>query len=117
MHMMLIGGSIGVRTYIHVCDLASGHTAALAFLQQHAGWHAFNLGTGKGTSVLELIKAFAAANNVDVPYRIMPRRAGDVATCFPAKAHHASGWQATHTIQEMCQSTWRWQMAQQTSGL
>lgn len=101
----------GVRDYIHVCDLAEGHAAALGFLQQQAGWHAINLGTGAGTSVLELITAFAAANGVDVPYRIMPRRTGDVANCLanPAKARQVLGWQASRTIQDMCQSTWRWQ--------
>lgn len=107
----------GVRDYIHVCDLASGHAAALNFLQQQAGWHAINLGTGQGTSVLELIEAFAAANDVQVPYRIMPRRAGDVATSLanPAKAQQTLGWQATRTLQDMCQSTWRWQNALNTA--
>lgn len=107
----------GVRDYIHVCDLASGHAAALNFLQQQAGWHAINLGTGQGTSVLELIEAFAAANDVQVPYRIMPRRTGDVATSLanPAKAQQALDWQATRTLQDMCQSTWRWQNALNTA--
>lgn len=101
----------GVRDYIHVCDLAEGHVAALDWLSGQTGWHAINLGTGAGTSVLELIEAFAKANGVKVPYRIMPRRAGDVAACFasPAKARQLLGWQARRDIQEMCKNVWRWQ--------
>ncbi len=104
----------GVRDFIHVCDLAEGHAAALPFLHAQNGWHAINLGTGKGTSVLELIKAFAEANGIDVPYRIMPRRPGDVDTCFasPTKAHNVLGWKAQRDIQEMCKSAWLWQTMQ-----
>ena len=100
-----------VRDYIHVCDLAEGHAAALDFLDKQSGWHAINLGTGAGTSVLELIDAFAAATGINVPYRIMPRRAGDVDSCFanPAKARQTLGWRASRTIQDMCKSAWLWQ--------
>ncbi len=101
----------GVRDYIHVMDLAEGHLAALRFLQAQAGWHAINLGTGQGYSVLDMVKAFEQASGRAVPYDIKPRRAGDVALCFANadKAKALLGWQAQRSLQDMCESTWRWQ--------
>lgn len=101
----------GVRDYIHVMDLAEGHLAALDFLQRKSGCHTINLGTGDGHSVLEMVKAFEAASGQRIPYRIAPRRPGDIAACF-AKADKAAielGWKATRTLHDMCESTWRWQ--------
>ena len=102
----------GVRDYIHVVDLAEGHAAALGFLAGHTGWHAFNLGTGNGHSVLEVVRAFEQASGRDVPHRIQPRRPGDVAACYadPAKARQDLGWTATRTLEDMCRSTWRYQL-------
>lgn len=103
----------GVRDYIHVSDLADGHLAALNYLGRSdgAGWHAFNLGTGKGVSVLEVIHSFEFASGMKVPYEFAPRRAGDVATTYasPEKAERLLNWQATRGLDEMCSSTWRWQ--------
>jgi UDP-glucose 4-epimerase len=101
----------GVRDYIHVMDLAEGHLAALDYLGSHAGWHAINLGTGKGTSVLEMIRAFEFASGRPVPYRVVPRRPGDVAVCY-AKAEKASRelqWSAKRSLADMCHSTWDFQ--------
>ncbi|MBZ0097196.1 MAG: UDP-glucose 4-epimerase GalE [Sulfuricella sp.] len=101
----------GVRDYIHVMDLAEGHLEALKFLTHQTGWHAINLGTGKGNSVLEVVKAFEAASGKPVPYQIAPRRSGDIATCY-AKADKAAkqlGWRANRTLEVMCASTWHWQ--------
>src|SRR5690606_19526048 len=102
----------GVRDYIHVMDLAEGHAAALGFLAAHTGWHAINLGTGQGYSVLEVVRAFEQASGHTVPYRIQPRRPGDVATCFadPAKARQHLGWAATRTLADMCASAWKYQL-------
>ena len=102
----------GVRDYIHVVDLAEGHAAALGFLAGHTGWHAFNLGTGNGHSVLEVVRAFEQASGRDVPHRIQPRRPGDVTACYadPAKARRDLGWTATRTLEDMCRSTWRYQL-------
>jgi UDP-glucose 4-epimerase len=88
-----------------------GHAAALGFLADHAGWHAFNLGTGQGHSVLDVVRAFEQASGRDVPCRIQPRRPGDVAACYadPAKARRDLGWTATRTLEEMCSSTWKHQ--------
>ncbi|MCA0212312.1 MAG: UDP-glucose 4-epimerase GalE [Proteobacteria bacterium] len=101
----------GVRDYIHVMDLAEGHLAALRFLQGASGWHAINLGTGQGYSVLEMVRAFESASGKPVPYDIKPRRAGDVGSCYanPAKAKELLGWEATRGLQEMCDSMWLWQ--------
>ncbi|MGX5659542.1 UDP-glucose 4-epimerase GalE [Castellaniella ginsengisoli] len=101
----------GVRDYIHVMDLAEGHAAALGFLDGHTGWHAFNLGTGRGYSVLEVVRAFEQACGRDVPRRIQPRRPGDVAACYadPAKARQNLGWSAARTLEDMCRSAWRYQ--------
>lgn len=108
----------GVRDYIHVVDLVDGHLAALEFAQNHSGWHAINLGTGKGSSVLDMIQAFAKASGKDVPYQIMPRRSGDVASCYakPDKAAQVLGWTAKKSIDDMCSSTWRWQQSEQSGS-
>ena len=101
----------GVRDYIHVCDLAAGHVAALQAIQRKAGLAMYNLGTGHGYSVLDVVKAFIKVNGVDVPYSIKPRRAGDIATCYcnPAKAKAELGWEAKYGIEEMCRDSWNWQ--------
>lgn len=101
----------GVRDYIHVVDLAQGHVAALKFLAREAGVHTWNLGTGQGYSVLEMIHAFEQASGAPVPYALMPRRAGDIATCFAdsQKASSELGWRATRGLSEMMRDTWRWQ--------
>ena len=101
----------GVRDFIHVMDLAEGHLAALNFLQNQAGWHAINLGTGSGHSVVEMIKAFESACGKRLNHRFEARRSGDVASCYanPAKAAKELGWKATRSLEDMCASTWRWQ--------
>lgn len=101
----------GVRDYIHVMDLVEGHLAALNFLQDNAGWSAINLGTGTGYSVLDMVKAFEQASQRAVPYRIEPRRQGDVASCYanPQLALNKLGWRATRSLQDMCDSAWAWQ--------
>ncbi|NDK88828.1 UDP-glucose 4-epimerase GalE [Gordonia desulfuricans] len=102
----------GVRDYIHVDDLAAGHVAALERLVAvDPGLSVWNLGTGKGVSVLEVIKAFERASGRDIPYQIAPRRAGDIAASYadPTRANTELGWYATKTIDDMCADTWRWQ--------
>lgn len=101
----------GVRDYIHVMDLAEGHAAALDYLHHSTGLDTFNLGTGKGTSVLELLHAFERASGKTVPYRFLPRRAGDVPVCYadPAKANAVLGWNAQRSLEDMCVNTWRFQ--------
>ena len=101
----------GVRDYIQVCDLASGHVAALKAINRKCGLAIYNLGTGHGYSVLDVVKAFIKVNGVDVPYVIKPRRAGDIATCYcdPAKAKAELGWEAKYGIEEMCRDSWNWQ--------
>ena len=103
----------GVRDYIHVVDLAKGHVAALQYLehQTELGFEPINLGTGKGTSVLELVNAFIKTTGQPVPYSIAPRRPGDIASCYASsdKAKHMLGWQAEFDIERMCTDTWRWQ--------
>ena len=101
----------GVRDYIHVCDLADGHVAALRYLQAHAGLLTLNLGTGRPVSVLEMVSAFERASGHPVPYQIVPRRPGDVAQCWadPALAERMLGWKARHGVDRMCQDAWRWQ--------
>ena len=96
----------GIRDYIHVMDLAEGHAAALDFLSQTTGWQAINLGTGKGYSVLEMVQAFEKASGCEVPYKIVARRAGDVAACYadPKKAGELLNWSAKRTLAEMCTS-------------
>ncbi|MDN3614833.1 UDP-glucose 4-epimerase GalE [Vibrio gallaecicus] len=101
----------GVRDYIHVVDLADGHLAALNKVGSQQGLHIFNLGTGQGNSVLEMVAAFEQASNRAVPYQVMPRRAGDVAECWadPSYAEEVLGWKATRSLQTMVEDTWRWQ--------
>ena len=101
----------GVRDYIHVMDLAEGHAAALAWMAGRTGCEVFNLGTGNGTSVLEIIKAFSAACGRDLPYVIDQRRAGDVTANWAdcTKAKEQLGWEARYGIAEMCADSWRWQ--------
>ena len=101
----------GVRDYIHVMDLAEGHLAALAYAANHAGVEVFNLGTGVGYSVLDLVHTFEKVNGVKVPYHIAPRRPGDIATCYadPAKAREMLGWTARRSLDDMCRDAWNWQ--------
>lgn len=103
----------GVRDYIHVVDLAKGHVAALQYLQQQTqlGFEPINLGTGKGTSVLQLVNAFIKTTGQPVPYSIAPRRPGDIASCYASsdKAKKLLDWQAEFDIERMCTDTWRWQ--------
>ncbi|MDA1332512.1 MAG: UDP-glucose 4-epimerase GalE [Proteobacteria bacterium] len=101
----------GVRDYIHVMDLAEGHAAALNFLVQTAGWYAINLGTGKGYSVLDMIQAFEKASKRTVPYKVVARRAGDVAECYTntQKAAELLSWKPKRGLEDMCESTWRFQ--------
>ena len=101
----------GVRDYIHVMDLADGHVKALAWLQQGLGIKAFNLGTGRGYSVLEMLKAFEQACGKALAYELVARRSGDVASCYadPALAEQELGWKATLGIEAMCADGWRWQ--------
>lgn len=99
----------GVRDYIHVMDLAEGHVAALEHLTQ--GVHIYNLGTGKGTSVLELVKAFEDANGISIPFEIVDRRPGDIAECYAdvSKAKRELGWEAKRDIVTMCRDAWRFE--------
>ena len=101
----------GVRDYIHVVDLARGHVCALKAIQEKKGLAIYNLGTGHGYSVLDVVKAFEKANGLKVPYSIKPRRPGDIATCYcnPAKAKAELGWEAQFGIEEMCRDSWNFQ--------
>ena len=101
----------GVRDYIHVVDLASGHVAALDWLRERKGVHAFNLGTGQGNSVLDVVRAFEAASGKPVPYRIVDRRPGDIALCYAdaSRAERELGWKAQRGLAEMCRDAWNWQ--------
>ena len=101
----------GVRDYIHVVDLAKGHVAALAWMNGKSGVEVFNLGTGKGTSVLEVIRAFSKACGKELPYVIKPRRGGDIAAnwCDASKAERLMGWKAQYDIDDMCRDSWNWQ--------
>lgn len=101
----------GIRDYIHVVDLAIGHVKALEKLYTSPGLAVYNLGTGKGSSVLEVISAFEKASGKTIPYQFAPRRAGDVAISFAdcSKAQKELGWKATKTLEDMCTDTWRWQ--------
>lgn len=101
----------GVRDYIHVCDLAAGHVAAMDYCLDGQGLSAFNLGTGKGHSVLELVKAFGEASGKSIPFKFMPRRNGDIAECYAdaSKARKLLNWRAKYTVADMCADTWRWQ--------
>ena len=101
----------GVRDYIHVVDLALGHVKAIKKLEEKVGLKVYNLGTGVGYSVLDIVKNFEEATGVKVPYVIKPRRAGDIATCYSdaTKAKEELGWTAQYGIREMCEDSWRWQ--------
>ena len=101
----------GVRDYIHVVDLAKGHVAAFDYAKKHTGAEVFNLGTGIGYSVLDVVKAFEKANGVKVKYQICPRRPGDIATCYsdPSKAGEMLHWRAEKNLEDMCRDAWRWQ--------
>lgn len=101
----------GVRDYIHVVDLAKGHVAALAWMNGKNGVEVFNLGTGKGSSVLEVIRAFSKACGKELPYVIKPRRGGDIAAnwCDASKAERLMGWKAQYDIDDMCRDSWNWQ--------
>ena len=104
----------GVRDYIHVTDLAKGHVNALQYAAEQStpvGFIPINLGTGKGSSVLELVTAFSQVTGQDIPYQFTARRAGDIASCYASadKAKQLLGWEAIHTITDMCADTWRWQ--------
>jgi UDP-glucose 4-epimerase len=101
----------GVRDYIHVVDLAKGHVAALQAIERKCGCAIYNLGTGQGYSVLQLVKTFEKVNNIKIPYSIKPRRAGDIAICYynPAKAEKELGWKAERGLEDMCRDSWNWQ--------
>ncbi len=101
----------GVRDFIHVVDLARGHVSALQAIERKCGLAVYNLGTGHGYSVLDVVKAFIRVNGVDIPYSIKPRRAGDIATCYsdPSKAERELGWKARYGLDEMCRDSWNWQ--------
>lgn len=101
----------GVRDYIHVVDLAKGHVKAIRYIFSNPGLDVINLGTGRGYSVLDMVKAFSKAVGRDLPYEIKPRREGDIAMCYadPKKAERVLGWKAEKTLEDMCQDAWRWQ--------
>jgi UDP-glucose 4-epimerase len=101
----------GVRDYIHVLDLAAGHVKALEKLAEKPGVVTYNLGTGKGHSVMEMVKAFSEAAGTEIPYKIVDRRPGDIASCYadPSKAGRELNWKASRDINSMCEDTWRWQ--------
>ncbi|MPN50262.1 UDP-glucose 4-epimerase [bioreactor metagenome] len=100
----------GVRDYIHVCDLAEGHVKTLDRLEQ-GGLYTYNLGTGRGVSVLELVRLFEKVNGVKIPYTVTGRRAGDTAECYAdaGKAERELGWKASRTVEDMCRDSYRWQ--------
>jgi UDP-glucose 4-epimerase len=118
-HLSVYGGDYptpdgtGVRDYIHVVDLAKSHVAALHYSVEHSGCEVFNLGTGVGYSVLDVIHAFEEANGVSIPYQIVDRRPGDVATCYAGteKAARVLGWRAEKSLVDMCRDSWRWQQS------
>ena len=101
----------GVRDYIHVVDLAKGHVAAVEYVTGHRGCEVFNLGTGTGYSVLDMVKAFNEANGLDLPYKIVDRRPGDIDRMYadPAKSAQVLGWKAEKSLEDMCRDSWRWQ--------
>lgn len=102
---------IGVRDYIHVVDLARGHVAAMKKLKDCSGVNVYNLETGQGYSVLDIIKAFSKASGKEIPYKIVDRRAGDIAISFadPSKAEKELGWKAEKNLEDMCKDFWKWQ--------
>ena len=101
----------GVRDYIHVVDLSKGHVAAVEYAHKHTGCEVFNLGTGTGYSVLDMVNTFRDVNNVALPYKIVERRPGDIATCYadPAKSRDVLGWTAEKDLADMCRDSWNWQ--------
>ena len=101
----------GVRDYIHVVDLARGHVCAIEYMMKHRGENVFNLGTGTGYSVLDMVKAFERVTGVKIPYEIAPRRPGDLATVYssPDKSAQLLGWKAQYNLDDMCRDTWAWQ--------
>lgn len=101
----------GVRDYIHVVDLAKGHLAALDYAEGHRGAEVFNLGTGRGSSVLEVVRAFERANGLSLPYAVAPRRPGDLPEFFAdaSRAERLLGWRAARSLEEMCRDSWCWQ--------
>lgn len=101
----------GVRDYIHVVDLAKGHVAAVRYVAENKGCEVFNLGTGVGYSVLDMVNTFQQVNGIPVPYEIVARRPGDIATCYadPAKSAEVLGWKAERTLVDMCRDSWNWQ--------
>ena len=101
----------GVRDYIHVVDLARGHVCAIKYAAENKGADVINLGTGKGYSVLEMVKTFSEVSGVNIPYEINARRAGDIAECYadPTKAKEKLGWVAEKNLRDMCRDSWRWQ--------
>ncbi len=101
----------GVRDYIHVVDPAKGHVAAVDYACKHKGCEVFNLGTGVGVSVLDMVNTFREVNQVELPYVIAPRRPGDIATCYadPTKSREVLGWTAEHDLADMCRDSWNWQ--------
>ena len=101
----------GVRDYIHVVDLAKGHVAAVKYVVEHSGCEVFNLGTGNGYSVLDMVKAFNEANGLNLPYKIVERRPGDIATCYadPGKSEKVLGWKAEKDLYDMVRDSWNWQ--------
>ncbi|MDD6989410.1 UDP-glucose 4-epimerase GalE [Ruminococcus sp.] len=101
----------GIRDYIHVVDLAKGHVKAIDYSAEHKGTEIFNLGTGTGYSVLDIVNAFSKVNNIEIPYVIKPRRAGDIAECYAdaSKAAEVLGWTAEKTLEDMCKDSWNWQ--------
>ena len=103
----------GVRDYIHVCDLAEGHVAAIDHGHGRPGFHVFNLGTGTGSSVMQVLAAFGRSCGRELPHEVVPRRAGDVAACWadPAHAEAVLGWKARRSLEAMCDDAWRWQSA------
>ena len=103
----------GVRDYIHVLDLVDGHVLALKYIRENRGLHTINLGTGSGSSVLEMITAFSRASGREIPYEVVARRTGDIAACWadPTYAEQCLNWRARRTVQQMCEDAWRWQEA------
>ena len=101
----------GVRDYIHVIDLARGHACAIDYAANHSGVEVFNLGTGTGYSVLDMVGAFEKANGVKIPYVITERRPGDIDECYAdsTKAREVLGWKAEKTLYDMCRDSWNWQ--------
>ena len=101
----------GVRDYIHIMDLAEGHIKALEYAEDHSGCIAVNLGTGRGASVLELVRTYEKVSGVKIPYEITARRPGDIAECWsdPSLAEELLGWKAKRTLEDMCADAWNWQ--------